>query len=125
MPGDERRLSEAFADLQQSGQAPTKGKGKTAERVERDKERVTRRFPSEDDRVGRKISPTLSRALVRRLQEICKAEGHVGSNGGGVIASEVIEDLLWGAVEAYERGEFERAEEVIVRQRLRRRPSAE
>lgn len=120
MATDERRLSGEWTDLQEAGQVPEKGKGATVDRVERDKKRRRRRYPSEDVRTGRKISPTLSRALVERLREICKAEGFTGRDGEGTIASVVIEDLLWAAVEAYEQGAFEQIEEVVeIRQRLR------
>ena len=123
MAADDRRLSGEWDDLQEADQVPDKGKGATAERAERDETREKPRYPSEDERVGRKISPTLSRSLIRRLRAICKAEGHIGPDGDGRIASVVVEDLLWAAVEAYERGEFEQEEEVVVvRQRLRRRP---
>jgi cellulose biosynthesis protein BcsQ len=41
----------------------------------------------------------------------------------GIIASPMIEDLLWATVEAYDRGKFEKVEEVVqVRHRLRRGP---
>ena len=123
MAESDRRLSEEWGDLIDAGVVPDKGKGATAERIERDEKRVAPRYPSEERRVGRKISPTLSRALVRRLRAICKAEGYVDQGGEGTIASPVIEDLLWAAVEAYERGEFGQEKEVVtVRQRLRRRP---
>ena len=58
--------------------------------------------------MGRKITPTLSRELVERLREICKAEGYVGDDGEGVIASEVIEVLLRAGVRAYESGLIKR-----------------
>ncbi len=121
MATDDRRLSDAFADLQREGQAPTVGKGTTAERVERDKTRKRPRYPSEDRRVGRRISPTLSRELVDRLREICKAEGYTGDDGQGVIASAVVEGLLRWAIRSYERGGFEWREETetIAHQRLR------
>ena len=123
MATDERRLSGEWNDLGEAGKVPDRGRGETAERAQRDGSRQRRRFPSEDRRVGRKITPTLSANLVRRLRTICKAEGHVGPDGDGIIASAVIEDLLWAAVEAYERGEFDHEDEVVeVRQRLRRRP---
>ena len=116
-------LSDEWGDLQQQGKVPEKGKGTTADRAEKNKERKKPRYPSEDARIGRKISPTLSSPLVRRLQAICKVEGHVSKNGSGTIVSSVIEDLLWFAVEAYERGELESEEEQVieVRRRLRRR----
>jgi hypothetical protein len=80
-------------------------------------------MPTEDRRRGRKISPTLSPILILRLRAICRAEGYVDQDGEGLIASPVIEDLLWAAIEAYERGELEQQEEIVmVRQRLRRRP---
>ena len=119
---EDRKLSRDWADLQEEDRVPDRGAGITAERIERDKERATPRYPSEDRRIGRKISPTLSRDLVSRLRTICKAEGHVDQDGEGVIASSVIEDLLWAAVEAYERGEFAEVEEVVeVRRRLKRK----
>ena len=125
MATDEQRppLSDEWSDLQQRGKVPEKGKGSTADRAERDEERKKPRYPSEDDRMGRKITPTLSAQLVRRLRTICKREGHSGSNGDGVIASPVIEDLLWFAVQAYDRGELESEEEQVVevRKRLRRK----
>jgi len=116
---DERRLSEDWEDL--GNGVPDRGKGTTAEQIERDAKRKRRRFPSEDDRVGRKISPTLSAELADRLRVICKTEGYVGKDGQGVITSGIIEDLLWYAVEAYERGELQAEEEVVteVRRRLR------
>lgn len=120
---DNRRLSADWGDLQEVGKVPDTGKGKTAERVERDKTRRRPRYPSEDRRAARKISPTLSLDLVQRLREICRAEGHAGKDGEGQIASSVIEDLLWAAVDAYERGEFEPVEEVVIRHRLRRKPT--
>ena len=121
---DERRLSGQWSDLAKAGAVPTQGKGTTAERAERDEERGRKRMPTEDRRAGRKITPTLSTALVQKLRTICRREGHIGKNGNGMIASSVIEDLLWAAVEVYERGELETEEvEVIkVKKRLRRRP---
>jgi len=118
---DERRLSGTWGDLQDAGQVPDRGRGKTAEQIERDAKRKRRRFPSEADRVGRKISPTLSAELADRLRVICKAEGYVGKDGQGMIASEVIEDLLWYAIEGYERGELQAEEETItiVKRRLK------
>ena len=110
-----------WADLQETGKVPDKGKGKTAERTERDKGRKRKRMPTEDRRS--RIGPTLSPDLIRKLRAICKAEGYTGDDGEGVIASPVIEDLLWAAVEAYERGELEGVEEMKeVRRRLKRRP---
>ena len=118
----DRRLSGEWADLQDAGKVPEYGEGETAARVARDRNRKRKRMPTEDRRVGRKIAPTLSRALIRRLRTICKTEGYVGPDGEGIIASPVIEDLLSAAVEAYERGELEQREEtVLVRRRLRRR----
>ncbi len=116
-------LSSEWSDLQQKGEVPEKGKGSTAERAERDEERKRRRMPTEDRRT--RICPTLSSRLIGRLRSICKTEGYVGGNGNGVIASTVIEDLLWFAVEAYDRGELEGQEEEIieVRARLRRSPT--
>jgi hypothetical protein len=122
MPTDDRRLSNEWADLQRVGRVPEKGEGETAKRTSRDEQRQRKRMPTEDRRVGRKIAPTLSRDLVNRLRSICKAEGYIDSEGEGIIASPVIEDLLWAAVEAYDRGEFEREEVVVeVQRRLRRR----
>lgn len=123
---EERHLGPEWEKLVDEGKVPDKGAGATAERAERDKKREEsggrRRMPTEDRRMGRKISPTLSRGLVRRLQAICKAEGYVDKDGKGQIASSVIEDLLWIAVEAYDRGELEAVEEVVEvrRTRLRR-----
>ena len=121
MTNDERRLGSEWAGLQEAGEVPGKGKGTTAERAARDVTRKRRRTPTEDRRVGRKIAPTLSVDLIRRLRAICETEGYVGESGEGVIASPVIEDLLWVAVGAYERGELECVEEVVeVRRRLER-----
>lgn len=111
--GEERQLSEDWGDLREVGAVPDRGKGRTAEQVERDKQRARRRYPSEDKRAGRKISPTLSRTLVNRLRAICKAQGYVGPGGEGIIASSVIEDLLWAAVEAYDRGDLGQEEQVV------------
>ena len=104
----QRRMSEKWNRLEEDGQVPETGEGQTAERAEQDKKRKRRRMPSEDRRMGRKISPTLSRELVQRLREICKAEGYVGDDGEGVIASEVIEVLLRAGVRAYESGLIKR-----------------
>jgi len=119
----ERWLSEAWADLQAAGEVPDRGAGATAERAERDARRKRKRMPTEDRRVGRKITPTLSRQLVRRLRTICKEAGYIGPDGEGIIASPVIEDLLWAGIEAYERGELvaEEVEVTMVQRRLRRR----
>jgi len=111
--GEERRLSDEWGDLQEVGAVPDRGKGKTAEQAERDEQRERRRYPSEDKRVGRKISPTLSRSLVNRLRTICKAQGYVGPDGEGIIASPIVEDLLWAAVEAYDRGDLGQEEQVV------------
>ena len=119
---DERRLSGQWKDLAQADAVPTQGKGTTAKRAERDEKRKRKRMPTEDRRT--RIGPTLSPRLIRKLRAICKQEGHVGRNGNGMIVSSVIEDLLWAAVGAYERGELETEEvEVVeVQKRLRRRP---
>lgn len=121
MAANDRRLSGEWGDLQDAGQVPNRGKGTTAKQAERDRGRKRRRMPTEDRRRGRKISPTLSSKLIHRLRAICRTEGYVGQDGEGLVASPVIEDLLWAAVEAYERGELEPQEEIVmVRQRLRR-----
>jgi len=117
---DDRQLSEDWRALQEAGEVPEVGKGETAERAKRDEARKRKRMPSEAGR--QKIAPTLSPKLIRRLRAICKAQGHIGKDGEGIIASSVIEDLLAAAVEAYERGEFDLVEEVVeVQQRLRRK----
>ena len=117
-----RRLSGVWSDLRDGGRVPERGAGETARRAERDEKRKRKRMPAEDRRVGRKIAPTLSGALVQRLKAICKEEGYVDPDGNGVIASPMIEDLLWAAVESYDGGEFDREEEaVVVRKRLRRK----
>lgn len=122
MGKDDRRMSTEWGDLQEKGEVPDRGKGTTAERAEKDKKRKRPRYPAEDRRQGCKISPTLSPALVDRLRAICKAEGYVSEDGEGAIASPVIEDLLWIAVEAYEQGELEQEEVVVeVRRQLRRK----
>jgi len=117
---DDRRLSGQWNDLTQAGAVPAQGKGTTAERAERDKDRRRKRMPTEDRR--HKITPTLPPKLIQKLQTICKAEGYVGKNGSGLIASSIIADLLWFAVEAYERGELEaeKVEIVQVQKRLRK-----
>lgn len=117
-----RRLSGVWADLRDAGQVPEQGTGATAKRLEQDGRRKRKRMPTEDRRVGRKIAPTLSTALVQRLRGICREEGYVDPDGNGIIASPMIEDLLWAAVESYDGGEFDREEEaVVVRKRLRRK----
>ena len=119
---NEQRLSEDWADLQEADRVPERGTGETAKRAERDKERQRPRMPTEDRRVGRKIAPTLSAGLVRKLRTICKREGYVGKDGEGVIASPIVEDLLWVGIEAYDRGELVPEEVVtVVERRLRRR----
>ena len=116
---DERRLSEEWADLQKADQVPERGKGKTAAEIERDGKRERKRYPTERRRAGRKISPTLSSELVQRLRDICKAMGYIGADGEGLIASSVIEDLLWVGVDAYGQGELEAVEEEVVEIRKR------
>lgn len=119
----DRQLSEEWADLQEEGQLSEHGVGRTAERAAKDRVRRRPRMPAEDRRVGRKIAPTLSAPLVQRLRNICKKEGYVGKDGDGVIASPVIEDLLWVGVEAYDRGELVSEEVVtVIQRRLRRKP---
>lgn len=119
---DERRLSAEWADLQQRDQVPELGAGTTAERAVRDKVRKRPRMPTEDRRVGRKIAPTLSAELVRKLRAICKREGYIDKDGEGVVASPVVEDLLWVGVEAYESGELVTEEVVtVIERRLRRK----
>lgn len=115
-----RRLSDQWGDLSRAGAVPAQGRGATAQRAERDQDRKRKRMPTEDRR--RKITPTLSPRLIQKLQTICKAEGHVGKDGSGMIASPVVEDLLWVGVEAYERGELEteKVEIVQVQRRLRK-----
>lgn len=121
---NDRKLSSQWNDLTRAGAVPTQGKGTTAARAKRDEKRDRKRMPTEDRRRKTQIGPTLSLPLIRKLRKICKAEGYVGNDGNGIIASPVIEDLLWAAIEAYERGEFETKEvEVVeVQKRLRRRP---
>lgn len=118
----ERQLSEEWADLQKEGQVPAEGVGKTAERQARDQSRKRPRMPTEDRRIGRKIAPTLSATLVQKLRNIAKKEGYVGRDGEGIIASPVVEDLLWVGVEAYEKGELVSEEVVtVIERRLRRK----
>jgi hypothetical protein len=118
----ERQLSEEWADLQEEGEIREEGVGRTAERAARDKVRKRPRMPAEDRRVGRKIAPTLSATLVQRLRTICRKEGYISKDGEGVIASPVIEDLLWVGVEAYDRGELVSEEVVtVIQRRLRRK----
>ncbi len=116
---DDRRLSTEWSDLRGAGQVPDKGKGTTAEEIERDGKRERKRYPTERRRVGRKISPTLSSELVQRLRDICKAMGYIGDDGEGQITSSVIEDLLWVGVDAYGKGELEAVEEEVVEIRKR------
>ena len=120
-----RRLSNQWKDLKKQGQVPEKGKGTSADRAEKDENRKKSRYPSEDSRVGRKITPTLSTQLVQRLRTICKQEGYAGKNGNGSIVSSVIEDLLWVGVEAYDRGELESEEEQVIQVRKRLRQKGE
>jgi hypothetical protein len=118
----ERQLSEEWADLQEEGKIRGEGVGKTAERAARNQSRKRPRMPTEDRRVGRKIAPTLSAALVQKLRNIGKKEGYIGRDGEGIIASPVIEDLLWVGVEAYEKGELVSEEVVtVIERRLRRK----
>ena len=119
----ERHLSDEWKDLEAMDAVPSVGSGTTAVRAARNAQRVRRRMPSEDRRIERKITPTLSRKLVQRLRTICKAEGYVNSEGKGIIASPVIEDLLWAGIEAYEQGELvaEDVEIKTVQRRLRPR----
>ena len=75
----ERQLSEEWADLQEEGRIPAEGTGRTAKRQARDLVRKRPRMPTEDRRVGRKIAPTLSAALVQKLRTIAKKEGYVST----------------------------------------------
>ena len=111
-------MSSKWTGLDEEVKAVARGKGRTAENAERDKSRKRYRMPSEDRRVGRKITPTLSPDLVQRLREICKEEGYVGKDGEGIIASPVIEGLLRVAVQAYDNGLIKKVEVVEVRQEL-------
>lgn len=120
-----RQLSEEWADLQEEDKIREEGVGRTAERQARDQLRKRPRMPTEDRRVGRKIAPTLSATLVRKLRTICKNEGYIGRDGEGVIASPVIEDLLWVGVEAYEKGDLVSEEVVTVIERRLRRKAAD
>ena len=121
----DRQLSEEWADLKEKGRIHEQGVGRTAEREARNQTRKRPRMPTEDRRAGRKIAPTLSAKLVQRLRTICKKEGYISKDGKGVIASPVIEDLLWVGVEAYERGELVSEEVVTVIERRLRRKAAD
>ena len=74
-------------------------------------DRKRKRYPTEDKRAGRVIGPTLSAELIDRLREICAEAGYVASDGQGQIASPIIEDLLWYAVNAYDAGELRQSTE--------------
>lgn len=117
-----REIGKDWDGLDEHEQEPRKGSGQTAKRVQRDIRRVHPVSKSEERRRGRKISPTLSSELIRKLQTIGKQEGWINSDGEGMIASPLIEDLLWVGVEAYEAGELTGVDEVaLVERRLRRR----
>jgi len=90
-------------------------------------DRKRRRYPTEDRRAGRVIGPTLSAELVDRLREIGQAEGYIDQDGQGKIASPIIEDLLWYAVDAYDAGELRRTTETreTTRHRLERNDAGE
>ena len=118
---DERRLSSEWNDLRAAGRVPEQGNGRTVEQLERDSSRKRRRYPSEERRVGRKITPTLTRKLVERLHLICAVEGHVNPQGEPQINSGIVEDLLWAGIRAYETGRLEAVEENIVQKRKRLR----
>ena len=117
----ERRLSSEWNDLRSAGRVPEQGSGRTVEQIARDAGRTRRRYPSEERRVGRKITPTLTRELVQRLQLICAVEGHVNHHGEPQINSGIVEDLLWAGIHAYETGGLEAVEENIVQKRKRLR----
>ena len=76
-------------------------------------------YPSEKKRIPRVIGPTLSAELIERLREICAAAGYVREDGTGTIASPIIEDLLWHAVDAYDAGKLPIVAEVT-RGRIKR-----
>lgn len=116
-----RQIGSDWDDLVAAGSVPDAGAGRTAEKEKRSAGRAAPVTPSEERRIGRKISPTLSRELITKLQHICKREGYVNSQGVGMIASSVIEDLLWAGIEAYERGDLV-AEEVVTGTARRLRP---
>lgn len=119
---NDRQLSAEWSDLRDEDKVPSRGVGESAERAERDKSRMRPRMPAEDRRMGRKIAPTLSSPLVQRLRAICRREGYVGPDGEGIIASPIIEDLLWVGVEAYDAGELVPEEVItVVQRRLRRK----
>ena len=112
------RMSGKWNDLNDEVKVAGQGKGRTADNAERDKSRRRPRMASEDRRVRRKITPTLSLDLIQQLREICKEEGYVGKDGEGTIASPVIEGLLSAAVQAYNAGLIKKVEVVEVRQEL-------
>ena len=117
------RLGEEWGDLKEKDEVPTQGEGATADRVARDQERTRPRFATEDRRVSRKVTITFNKetgpAIVERLRDICRAEGHAD----GALVSPVLEDLILVGIDAYEAGELEPVEETAeTRKHLRRRP---
>jgi hypothetical protein len=112
-PEETTRLSGAWGDLVQQGQAPELA-GRSVEEAERDKSRKRKLMPTEIRRRARKISPTLSEELVSDLREICGGLGFTNDEGDGIITSAVIEGFLRYAVEAYREGRLEAVEEQVI-----------
>ena len=107
-----QRLSDEWQRLVEEGQAPPAA-GRSAEEAARDRQRKRPLTPSERRRRSRKVTLTLSPALLDELRRLCKQWGHAGEDGGGVIASRVVEQFLWLVIEAYQMGLIEEYEEQV------------
>ncbi len=99
--------------LTQEGQAPELG-GRSAVEAERDKQRKRKLTPSERRRRQRKLTLTLSAELLDKLRAICKSRGYVDEEGHGIVASRVVEQMLWIIVQGYETGLIEEYEQQVI-----------
>lgn len=107
------RLSEEWRRLVEQGEAPGFA-GRTAEEMERNTRRRRPIMPTERRRRKRRLSLTVSEELVAELRRICREYGYAGDDGEGMIASPILEELLWLAVGAYRDGMIERYQEQVV-----------
>ncbi len=102
-----------WEELARQGQAPELG-GRSAEEARRDGKRKRKLTPSERRRRQRKLTLTLSTDLLERLREICRSRGYVDEEGHGIVASRVVEQMLWVVVNGYETGLIEEYEQQVV-----------
>ena len=101
-----------WQQLIQAGQAPEMG-GRSAEEARRNERRKRPITPSERRRRKRRLSLTVSEELIAELRKICRDFGYVNADDEGILASPVLENLLWLVVGAYRDGLVERYQERV------------